>query len=348
MAVYGFRIHTLRPHVARGRTDEAFLQIEDVSAAGGPADAFEHVKADLLGLKEAKTQVGTPTFYVDDDHEEIRLGEQDGKENLPYFEVIDFSHADRVIEVSVETGKEADHDALVSRDGTHQEIKKKAAVRRATVLLIFPRSGDLALMVSEVRGRNYAGERLLQWLTRRAQRAAVSSEADGKRSEEPWLNWKMEPQIDGDRLDGILQASSDHSLKLRRRTKSSAGGRGSYDLELVQFGLKQTKPEQVLEMLAKWADRLGSGTELDRRKQAAEDVATLVGQPVGDVDFDDGEISFKENGKTQTVTSESIDKLFVYPIGAKRPKPYELRVKAAPAVQRIAPALGIAANLTVG
>ena len=129
---------------------------------------------------------------------------------------------------------------------------------------------------------------------------------------------------------------------------NAQGTRGSYDLELVQLGLKSTPIEKLTQVLLDMLHRKGSGTEIERRKAAAADVLTLVEPDVGGVEFTDAEISFKENGKTQTVTSETVDKLFVYPPGSQRMKTAkDLRSKAAPVVQRIAPTLGIQADLSV-
>lgn len=347
MAIYGYRIHTMEPHIARKRTDESFLKIEDVSRAGGEIDAFDQFVKELTALRNASTQVGTPTYYIDEVHEEARLQAVEEADDLPYFEVVGFNQDGRVLEVMVETGREADHDALVSRDGTHETIKRKAAVRRSVVLLVFPHRGDMAIMVSEVRGRGYAGELLVEWLTRRAQREAVSVDEKGNRKEEPWLNWRLTPRIDGNRLDGILSQSDNHAFKLRRRTINSRGGRGSYDIELVQWGLKKTNIEKVGDVLLRMAGRSGKGSETERRKAAAKDVLTLVEPNVGGVEFDDAELTFTENGKTQRINSETIEQLYVYPIGTTRPKPKDLRTAAAPVVQRIGPTLGIQANLSV-
>ncbi|WP_368499989.1 hypothetical protein [Herbiconiux sp. A18JL235] len=345
MAVYGYRIHTIEPHIARKRTDDALLKIQDVSRAGGEVDAFDEFVRQLTELRDAATQIGTPTYYVDELREEARQQEILDAENLPYFEVVKFNQIGRALEVLVETGREADHDALVDRSGNHEPIKKKAAVRRSVVLLAFPTNGDMAVMVSEVRGRGFAGEVLMQWMTRRAQRAAVSLDEKGSRKEEPWLNWKLTPRIDGERLDGILIGSANHGFKLRRRTINAQGGRSSYDIELVQWGLKKTPIEKLGEALTKMAERSGKGSESERRKMAAKDVLTLIEPDVEGVEFDDAELTFLENGKTQKINSETIDQLYVYPLGSTKPKPSEIRNKANPVVQRIGPTLGIQAQL---
>lgn len=342
-AVYGFRIHTMEPHVQRS---QEYLQIEDVSAAGGEVDAFDQIRKELLDLQSDATQIGYPTYYVSKENEDERDARLKNKE-MPYFQVMKVDVTGRVIEVTVETGKEADHDALVSRDGTHEPIKNKAAVRRSTVILIFPKKGSMALMVSEVRGRNYAGELLIEWLTRRAQRAVVSVDAKNNRKEDPWLNWKLTPQIDGQRLDGILNGSADHTLRLKRRTVTPAGTRASYDLELVQFGLKKSPLSSLVKVLTDMAARAGKGTADHRRAEATKDVISLVDANVAGLDFTDAELSFKENGKTQTVNSETIEQLFVYPLGLGRPSVTDLKAAATPVVQRIGPGLGIQTNLSV-
>ncbi|MBD8218105.1 hypothetical protein IFU40_05570 [Microbacterium sp. CFBP 13617] len=344
MATYGYRVHYLEPHIRRTQN---FLTVEDVSQASDDTDAIEDVHRRLLALQD-ETHVGRPTYFVSDEHEALRQADMDEANDLPYLTILKVDREDRVIEILVETGREQDHDGIRTRDGQEEPIRRKAAVRRSWVVLAFPRKGDRALMVSEVRGRTFAGVELFELLTRTAQREKVRQDEKGNKTEDPWLNWKLTPCVDGDRLDGILNGSSDHAIKLRRNTVNAQGNRGSYDIELVQFGLKSTPIERLTQVILDMAHRKGSDTEEARRRAAAADVVTLVEPNVGGVEFTDAEISFKENGKTQTVTSETVDKLFVYPIGSQRMKTaMDLRSKAAPVVQRIAPTLGIQADLSV-
>jgi hypothetical protein len=337
MATYGFRIHTIQPHVRR---TQDYLKVEDVSKAGGATDALDQLYGEILAL-QGKTNVGRPTFFQSPDVDEVRAAELDDEDNLPYFTILSVDKVGRRLEVSVETGREADHDALVSRTGQHEDIKNKAAVRRSTVIIDMPLTGEYGIMVSEVRGRSYAGDVLFEWLTRTAQRAVVSIDDKGNRKEEPWLNWKLEPRIDGERLDGILSNSSDHTLKLRRRSVNSQGTRNSWDMELTQMGLKQTPVEKLLEVLMNMAARRKSGTELERRREAAKDVISLVDSDVSGVGFDDGELTFLEKGKRQTINSETVDQLFVYPIGPKRLTAADLESKSSAVRKRIANALGV-------
>src|SRR3546814_817557 len=160
----------------------------------------------------------------------------------------------------------------MNRDGKSESMKKRAAVRRYTVWMLFPVAGDYAFMVSETRGRSYAGELLLQWLTRSLQRESVTVDADGKKHESEWLNWKLEPRIDGDRLERILSESSDHTIRLRRHSISATGGRPTYDLELVQLGLKKTPIDKVADAISAMRQRSGKGTQYDRRQQAAQEI----------------------------------------------------------------------------
>jgi hypothetical protein len=337
MATYGYRVHTMHPFLKRSEDE---LLIEDVSQAGGPTDAFLHLYESLLAL-QGKTNVGSPTYFQSTEADEAKLAANEKAEDLSYLTVLNVDHIGRVMTVSVETGKEADHDALVGRDGSHENIKKKAAVRRSSIVFDFPSRGSAALMISEVRGRSFAGELLLAWVTRTAQRATVSVDAKGNRKEEPWLNWRLKPQIDGERLDGILSGSAEHTIKLRRRGVSAKGSRASYDLELTQVGLKNTPISKVLDVLQAMADRRNKGTEFDRRAAAKKDVVGLVDTDVSGISFDDAEVSFLEHGKRQTINSETIDRLFVYPIGGKRPEAADLVAHSALVVKRIAKGLGI-------
>jgi hypothetical protein len=338
VAIYGYRIHTVQPQIQRSRR---YLQINDVSSVASSEDACDELENRLNGLKELGTLFGSPTYFVSAEEDMVRKEKQDATERIPYFTVLDVTRFGRSITVAVEQGQEADHDGLRSREGDRESIKGKAAVRDSTVIFIFPQEGPYAFMVSEVRGRSYGGERLVQWLSRTTQRDAITFDGAGNKLEAPWLNWNIEPQMDGERLDGILSGSANFAFKLRRRTLNAASQPGSYDLEVVQFGLKQKPIERVLEVLMNIANRAGVGTEAERRARAAEDVLTLVGDDIMDADFTDGELSFDEQGKRQTVNAESIDKLFIYPTGFYRLQPSALKEKSAQVLGRVAVRFGI-------
>ncbi|WP_375404861.1 hypothetical protein [uncultured Amnibacterium sp.] len=333
MATYGFRIHTLTPYLQRHY--KTLLNVEDVSRAGGEPDSLNQVYNQLIAMR-GDTKFGTPTYMTTPPEEAVRLAAQEAAENLAYFTVLDVSRLGRTIEVLVETGRESDHDGIRRRDGSLEDARGRAAIRTSTVLLVFPTAGEHAFMVSEVRGRGSAGVLLMDWVTRLAQRAAVSYDEGGIRTELPWLNWKPTPRIDGERLDGILERSSNFSFTLRREAVSSTGERKSYDIEVVQYGLKKTPVEAVLNVLMKLSSRKHSGTEAQRRVAAAADVLTLVEPDITKVEFTDAEMSFDENGKKQTVTSETVDELFIYPLGSDRPSASKLKSVAGPIIERIA------------
>ncbi|MFK0402531.1 hypothetical protein ACIQTT_09400 [Microbacterium sp. NPDC090225] len=311
-----------------------------MSEAADTADACEAVYRAAQAL-EGELSVGAPAFYQDPESEEIRQSELEKSDNLPYFLLKSVSLSGRVLKFVVRTGRESDHDGLMSRGGASESMKQKAAVRQLRVWMVFPTAGDFAFMISETRGRGHAGELLLKWITRTLQRESVTINAKGKREEADWLHWKVEPRIDGSRLDGILQDSTDHSLRLKRRGVSSTGERGSLELELVQFGLKQTPIEKIAEAISKMAARRDSGSRAQREVEAAKDVVELVDSDVGGLDFNDGEISFKENGKVQTINAETVDRLFVYPLGGKRPKADAIFGAGSLVVEKIAPTLGV-------
>lgn len=328
----------MQPKVNRSQT---FLTLQDVSEAADYADPCAAVYAAAKEI-ENDLKLGSPTYYVDEITEEIREAQLQDATELPYFVLEEVTRADRVLRFAVQVGKESDHDRLVARDGSGEPMTKRAAVRRLYAWMIFPAAGDHALLVSETRGRTYIGALLVEWLTRTLQRNAVSLDDKGKRQEEPWLNWKLEARIDGARLDGLLNGSSNFAIRLRRKTVTATGGRSSYDLELVQYGLKKTPVDKVFGVIQAMYDRIGVGSETHRREQAAKDVIELVdGDGVGGLEFNDGEISFLENGKTQTINAETVDRLFIYPLGDKHRLPDEVFEEAAPVVKRIAAGLSI-------
>src|SRR3546814_9020273 len=104
---------------------------------------------------------------------------------------------------------------------------------------------------------------------------------------------------------------------------------------------------KVADAISAMRQRSGKGTQYDRRQHAAQDVFGLIDPDVvgpaftnGEI-FTDGEISFKENGKVQTINAETVDRLFVYPLRGKRPKEKKLLAEALVIVTGIANTLGV-------
>jgi hypothetical protein len=330
----------MHPRIGRTQKD---LTVEDVSSVSAHTKAADDLYASLVNLK-GEVHLGNPTYFVSVEEDEFRKAKDATADNLAYLNILKINRSGDRIEVLVETGREADHDALVAREGDRSSLKKKAAVRESWVVFAFPPKGASGLMLSSVRGRTYAGEQLLGWVTRTAQRSNVTVTEEGVKVDD-WLNWKIVPCIDGDRLDGILNGSSDHALKLRRKGISAQGKRQTTDLEFVQYGLKRKGTKELLDVLTRIASRRNTGTVSERQGEAAKDVISLMESDISEVDFTDGELSFKENGKTQIVNSESVDQLFVYPVGTRRPDAGELIAFARETVNRIAKASNIECTL---
>ena len=333
-SIYGFRIHTLQPFLRR--TKKA-LKVHDVSAAGGAEDAIDAVYDQLQAMKGV-LQLGNPTFIISNAEDELRRRELEDATDATYCTLIEVNRVGRNLELIVETGREADHDALLSRNGERSDMKRKAALRRSLVMLTFPTAGDYVFMTSEVRGRSFSGEMIISWMTRLAQREAFSETEAGKR-EDDWLYWKAVPRIDGQRLDDILTDSSNYTLKLRRQGPRGEGMYDSGTLEVVQYGLKRTPITAFRDAITKMAQRKDEGSAQARGKLAAKDVATLVDAEVGGVEFTFGEVSFLEKGKKQTINSETVDQLFIYPTGGGKPTMTNLRDWAAVKIEAIAPTL---------
>lgn len=325
MTAYGYRLFTIDAYLGRSRNE---LDFENLSDGGVDSNAVDELERHLRAI-DGELLFGAATYRNDPpnpDEEEDEISSKVTKRH-PYLRVRSVARSGQRIQVAVEYGREGDYEYLLSQDGSANiEMRGKATARVYRVWFLIPRKGTSGFVVSETRGRTNAAAVLVHWMRVQNQHQAVSFNSDGARSETPWVRWDVREAFDAHRIDEVLKESSDHAVTLRRRAADGAGNRTSGELRLTQQGIPQSRKDDIKEIISKWWEERGLGRTPERRREAAKQLGTLIGvsDALDKLDFNDGEITFSEKNKTQTISPNTIERLFVYPLGEQRPRDKEL------------------------
>ncbi|WP_157480212.1 hypothetical protein [Leifsonia sp. Root227] len=326
-------------YVGRSRKQ---LPFDDLSAGGRDSTAADEIARHLRTLQD-KLLFGAAVYQNSPDDLDLP---EDVTKKYPYVRVKTVARDGERVMVRVEYGREGDYEVLLSSDGSQDiQLKGKATARTFRIWFIAPETGSDGFVVSETLGRTYAAQVLVHWLRVLNQRESVSFNEAGDREEDPFVRWHLVEAFDGHRVDDILNDSKDHSITLRRRSSDSGANRHRGELKLTQQGVPVSRVDDLKGIIRQWwEDR--NAKSLDKTRAAARDLGTLIGasDATDKLEFNDGEITFLEKNKTQTISPNTIERLFVYPLGERSPSDKELLATALETLGPIAEDLKIEIN----
>lgn len=346
MTAYGYRIFTLSAFKGRGRTA---LDFGDMSEGGVPTSAAVELENHLARLKD-ELLFGAPTYISEVEDLEPKDPDKLRKEikSHPYLVIRKVARSGQRIKVEVQYGREGDYDILLSQDGSQPvQLTGKAPSRTYRIWFLAPSVGESGFVVGETKGRTYAATALVHWLRVQNQQANVSFDEDNERVEDDWVRWDVREAFDKNRIDEVLRESHDHSVTLKRHSIDGAGNHFEGDLKLSQQGIPISKLDDVKAIIRKWWDNRNEKTP-EKRKEAAAELGTILGMSsaTSSLGFNDGEITFREKNKTQTISPNTIERLFVYPLGEIAPSNKALLNAALATIGPIAEDLQIEVDTT--
>lgn len=347
MAAYGYRLFTIEAFLRRSRTKGDLTDLSDLGVGtDGATELVRHLTDNKDSLLVGAANYRRVGDFEDEGDDLVRASRKH-----PYLVVRDVQREGNRVEVQVEYGREGDYEILLSSDGSETiEMKGRAAARRYRVWFIFPErqtEGKTGFVISETRGRTHAATALVHWLRVQNQRA-VSRVTDGNLQEGDWVRWHTVEAFDPHRLDDVLSESSSHQITLRRKTVDAAGDRRGGALKLTQQGIPVSKVRDLKAIIQNWWETRNDRS-LERRRSAARDLGVLLGMSdeASTLGFNDGEISFQEMNKTQTISPNTIERLYVYPLGERPQSKNEILTAAFETLRGIAPALDVEVDLTL-
>lgn len=336
MTAYGYRLFVLSAYVGRSRKQ---LLFDNLGAGGRASTAADEITRHLRSLQD-ELLFGAAVYQNSQDELDVP---EDTTKKYPYIRVKSVARDGERVMARVEYGREGDYEVLLSSDGSQDiQLKGKASARTFRIWFIAPDAGSEGFVISETLGRTYAAQVLVHWLRVLNQRAGVSFNQHGDREEDSFVRWHLVEAFDGHRVDDILSDSKDHSITLRRRSSDSGANRHRGELKLTQQGVPVSRVDDLKSIIRKWWEDRNAKT-LEKTRAAARDLGTLIGasDATDKLDFNDGEITFLEKNKTQTISPNTIERLFVYPLGERSPSDRELLTTALETLRAIAEDLKI-------
>lgn len=346
MTAYGMRLYKLSAHNARSTKD---LPLNDLTDCGVQGDACLALHVSLKAI-EGQLFVGKPAYLGNalQTSSVPAASQSPSVSAVPYLRVIKVSRSRRRVDVVVEYGREGDYESVISSATKQSEpMDGKATARTYRVMFLVPLNGSSLYMACETKGRTQGGEALVHTLKVSNQHEAFNALDAGQDEASQWLRWGCKAIFDPGRIQTIMRDSEKHAIKLKRKGHGPSGTPHDGDVILTEQGIPLGNVASVVNLIKQWWDNRNTGTPESRSKAAADELGSLVSVDVRGIDFTDGEIVFQENGKTQTVTPNTIERLFVYPIGETAPSDDELRQLAAAKLSGIEPRLNITRDLNL-
>lgn len=319
LTAYGYRLHQVVAHPGHSRRR---LPLSKLNRPGesSPVDALELLQ-EQLGEMVGRPLVGSPAYVTSKPEPADTAG--DGSEaglakRKPMLFLRQVSQVGRRLDLQFEYGIEGDYESLLDVSGISSSMKGKAGGRVYRVWILLPQTGDSGVMISEVKGRTYVGEVLFRWLRCLNQNEAVTFDGAGNQVEQAWTRWMAHAMFDPERFSRVEQEATGFALTLTRHSKKASGEPDEGTVKVRESGIGVDRIEGVMAVMLDWWNNRYKGTKEERSRHGAEAVEALVHVGLND-EFDDGEISFKENNKQQTITPNTVDRLFIYPLGDVRP-----------------------------
>lgn len=233
------------------------------------------------------------------------------------FILLEHKRKNNVIQIKVSYGKYGDRDFLVHSNGSSLDIRDKAPTKNFYIRLAFPPQQNTFYMVAEVHGRSQAGTELLERLTQ-YDYARHEFFAENGVTQTPWYRFRVTPLMDQQRLDDLVDNSEACSLSLKAHKIDAKGQREVDTLEINLSIESKVKQRVVQRQLLDWVRRFGRGEKITRQESAKEIVALLPTGTLSDsFECENGEIEIIENGKRTTISSDNLDRLFIYPVKAE-------------------------------
>lgn len=323
MSGWGFRLYWIeaRPTTKRNKLPLAGSELV-------PEASFSEFVASLRAAKDSGLFAGEPSYpRASQPEADLSVTEvpnaDDGSDEdrrLPHIVIEDVVAFARRVDVVVRYGREGDADIATDREGGRISMKGLAGTKKFRVSIYWPEEGPYAGVVGETRGRTHVVARLCQLISvQNARRAAAKYEADPAASDSDeiaWVKWWPTAITDPERVAEVIDKGQQISVRLRRGSALAKGGRGSGELELTQSGIALEKKQLLTKVVLGWlAKKSGKAVGSDERFKLEQ----VLDDDVSGLGFDDGEVKIDEKGKPQTITPQTVDQIYFYPLSKQLP-----------------------------
>lgn len=281
MPAYGYRMFVVELREGRGRKAVDFAKCGD--------ENYAVVLERLLGSLLGNVKVGTPRRAIEDVDETLEAAApvDDDDEDGPLEKGWLVTHHERhgnTVYARVRYGIFGDHDQALARSGDdHADLKDKAPSREYRIALALPRSGLQGIMAVEDVGRSCPLDPTIKWLSQ----ASKDEASPGWR-----LSWR--PMMDSQQLRRLLEQGRLDKIELVKYAVGQDRSRNQRELVLTAPRLEGQWLQDVSSKVLDWGRRYQqrrageSDEQLPSDREAAQQLAAVLGQNVAGMDFDDG------------------------------------------------------------
>lgn len=255
-----------------------------------------------------------PTLMLKPEHFINRVDPQKGD---PCFLLTDFTVYDRVIQARISKGHYGELNRIVDGvNDTSESIENKAATRDFWVRMAFPKDKNVFFMVTQMRGLSQGGSDLLHQISHQSVQAVSRLVEDDVVRTGDWYKLLEKPFVDENRYDSVLNESRVEKISLTRQGIDDTGqrnGGGKIHVEAVDSLRKDDR--RPFEQLRSWFKVAEAGRKPDPH-EGAKQVSQLFppGLINGNQEWDEGSITIVEKGHPMTISTKSVERLFLYPV----------------------------------
>lgn len=258
-----------------------------------------------------------------------------------------------LVEVSDDSdqGPEQGSDPDASTPPAGLDLKGRAPARRYRFVLNLPEDGKRGVLVVEDVNRSCPVDLLIRWLRQRSKAAAVprsTAEAAGRAASAPaaWWRPRATAAVDDQQFNALLARGRLSKVELVKYRIAADGSRPTEDLRVVApHPETRTRPEDLTALARRWYQDVQGRREArtqqtkpprmskDERaaakadaeflrqqtdREAAQEMAGLLGPEVAQIDYDDGWLVLEDDDRTKRVSPSRISELFTYVLGHDR------------------------------
>jgi hypothetical protein len=317
MTSYGYRLFSMQ--LTQGSSTKAV----DFSKCNG--EHFVNIAKRLLEtLKD--TAVGDPDRSSEDNPSLVEDPLNLGHFGESALQVLELTSVDYMIRGHAFAGIVGQHDRALAVPGVNQDIdmRNHAAAREHRFILVFPESGDMGVAVMETIGRSCPIGSLQKWMAKRSRsdaflRETQIKEETGRQRSVPWWRLRFRQMTDEARLRELLSNGKLEKIELTKKQVLPDRKRETEIFRLVSTSIEKTVVDQVSRILSGWFQQDRHVTEnLDHTvtsREGASQLATIFGDEVNNLDFDDGWIVIRDEGGQKRVSPDRMPDVFTYIIG---------------------------------
>lgn len=325
MARYGFRLFEVRVHEGQGRKPKRFESCGDQHYVDIAAAALKN----LTGLRR----------YDDPPRE----GQDDLEDTVPRSRALvidEVAVQGKSLLINFHAGATRDHDKALgmSEEVDDVDLEGRAPSHAFRAILALPARGDLGVLAVEDVARGCPRDMLVKWLNAEANREALRNDTT------PW-RITIKPMTDPDQIRA-MERKTVQSIEFRKHGRNADGTPSETGMKVtVTSGVSRSAIAGIKAKGKEWIEDKISGRERVTDKQAARDLAVLVGDNLDLLDFDDAWFVLADDNVSPSKISPSrAGDVFVYRIADTAPTDKAFAQATKPKARTLARARDVSLN----